>query len=323
MTDPYHNWLQECLARLPQARVGVFGDFCLDAYWLIDPDEGELSVETALPVRRVRRQRYSPGGAGNVATNLAALGVAEVRAVGLAGEDLFGRRLLALLEGIGVDTEGMLTGGEGWQTMVYAKPCVGERELNRIDFGTFNEISSADIDALAERLDAAAGECDAVVLNQQVPRGVSVPAMIQRINDVIAAHPACTFLVDSRHRPQQYRGAALKVNAREAAALCVAPEATVGAQPVFITRGANGILVVAADGMHEVAGIGSPGPVDPVGAGDTVAAALAAALGSGSDPVTAARLANLAAAVTVRKLQTTGAATPDEIRRIAAEAPAG
>ncbi len=323
MTDSDHDWLQECLARLPQARVGVFGDFCLDAYWLVDPDEGELSVETGLPVRRVRRQRYSPGGAGNVAANLAALGVARVRAVGLVGEDLFGRQLPALLDGLGVETEGMLTGGEGWQTMVYAKPCVGERELNRIDFGTFNEISSADIDALAERLDAAAGECDAVVLNQQVPRGVSVPAMIERINHVIAAHPTCTFLVDSRHHPQRYRGAALKVNAHEAAALCVAPESAAAARPVFITRGEEGILVLAADGMHEVAGIASPGPVDPVGAGDTVAAALAAALGSGSDPVTAARVANLAAAVTVRKLQATGTATPDEIRRIAAEAPAG
>ena len=40
------NWLDEALARLPQARVAVLGDFCLDAYWLIDPDESEVAVET-------------------------------------------------------------------------------------------------------------------------------------------------------------------------------------------------------------------------------------------------------------------------------------
>jgi bifunctional ADP-heptose synthase (sugar kinase/adenylyltransferase) len=62
------------------------------------------------------------------------------------------------------------------------------------------------------------------------------------------------------------------------------------------------------------------GPIDTVGAGDTVIAAIAAVLGAGGDPDTAARLAALAAAVTVRKLLITGTATPDEIRTAAVEA---
>ena len=96
-TDSEANWLDEALDRLPDARVAVFGDFCLDAYWLIDPDEDELSVETGLPVRRVREQRYSLGGAANVVANLCDLKVARVRAVGLVGEPVVVEQMRAAI----------------------------------------------------------------------------------------------------------------------------------------------------------------------------------------------------------------------------------
>jgi len=79
--------LEKSLDSIVNARVTVLGDYCLDAYWT---NESELSLETGLPVRRVSAQCYSPGGAGNVGTNLKALGVAEVRCVGLLGVDIFG-----------------------------------------------------------------------------------------------------------------------------------------------------------------------------------------------------------------------------------------
>ena len=64
-------------------RIGILGDFCLDAYLLIDPAASEASVETGLSTRPVRTQRYSLGGAGNVASNLLAMGVTA--SVGLRG----------------------------------------------------------------------------------------------------------------------------------------------------------------------------------------------------------------------------------------------
>ena len=66
------------LTRFAGIRIGVIGDFCLDAYWEVDPRRSETSVETGLPTRPVRTQRYSLGGAGNVASNLKAMGVANV-----------------------------------------------------------------------------------------------------------------------------------------------------------------------------------------------------------------------------------------------------
>jgi phosphoglycolate phosphatase-like HAD superfamily hydrolase len=216
-----------------------------------------------------------------------------------------------------------------WQTMVYAKPWNGDEEANRIDFGTFNVLSKETMDSLVAALDVAAGENDVVVLNQQISRGVHSVALIERINQVIAKYPKTLFLVDARHRPDLYRGAVLKLNVAEAA--CFLQEPINGSiatdrakslaqritqqtgKPTFLTRGERGILVADENTVHEVPGIQVLEKTDPVGAGDTVIAALAAALGSGQDPATAAKLANLAASITVRKLHATGTATPAEI----------
>jgi rfaE bifunctional protein kinase chain/domain len=328
------RWLEQALAAARQARVAVLGDFAIDAYWLIDPDQGELSVETHLPVRKVRKQRYSLGGAGNVAANLAALGVMSVEAIGLIGDDLFGGLMLKMLEEMGICAAGLLRCQEDWQTPVFSKPHLGEGETNRIDFGAFNSLSPQAMEEVIGQLDRAARVCDAVILNQQIPVGLSTPEMIVRINEVIASRPRCRFIVDSRSRAELYRGAMLKLNAHEAARLAGQPRplderipgdearrfaaeiAERTGQPVFVTRGENGLIVADERGVEEIPGIQVLERTDPVGAGDTAVAAIAAVLGGGGDPRAAARLANIAASVTVRKLQTTGTASADEIRAI-------
>jgi len=327
--------LERCLSQAARARVAVFGDFCVDAYWLIDEGPPELSIETGLPVHRVRGQRYSLGGAGNVTANLADLGAAHVRAVTLVGRDLFGWQMRRLLEQRQIDTSGVLDAQDDWQTLVYSKPCIGPAEQNRIDFGAFNEPSEAAMDLLAGRLDEAAAASDTVILNQQVPAGLSTPAMIERINAVIARRAACRFIVDSRHRSRLYRGAILKLTAHEAAGMldqAVPLEEEIPVEramelasrlggrtgrEVFVTLGPEGMVVADEGGSAHLGGVRVPPPVDSVGAGDTVVSALAAVLGGGGDARSAGRLANLAASVTVKKLQTTGTATPAEIRAAA------
>ena len=328
------NWLEAALARLPDARVAVFGDFCLDAYWLIDPDESEVAVETGLPIRHVREQRYSLGGAANVAANVADLGVAQVRAIAMVGDDVFGGLMRRMLHERGIDTSGLLDCQDDWQTMLYGKPHVRDEEQSRLDFGAFNVVRPRTADRLAQEVARAAEACAVVILNQQVPAGTSPDHVVELINDVIAAHPDCRFLVDSRHRAELYRGAWLKVNAHEAARMCGAPReldervpvadvrahaARLFAQtghPVFVTRGDRGILVADEDGTFEEPGIQILERIDPVGAGDTTVAAMAAVLASGGDARLAARLANVAASVTVRKLRITGTASPDELRAV-------
>lgn len=322
------SWIELALAPLHDLRVAVLGDFCLDAYWQLDTHEAELSLETGLPVRRVQSQRYSLGGAGNVVANLMDVGVGSVQVVGVVGTDLFGVELLRLLRERGADI-GKMVVDQHWQTMVYAKPYRGREEESRIDFGAFNGLTENIVDRLIAALNHAASENDVVILNQQIPRGVSSVAVIERVNQVIASHPKTHFVVDARHRPDLYRGAVLKLNVQEAARFLkdspgdfISTEAAKNfarrisqktGQPVLLTRGEHGMLVADGEEVHEVPGIQIVERTDPVGAGDTVVAVLAAVLGSGQDPLTAARLANIAASITVRKLQTTGTATPAEI----------
>ncbi|HEY2976308.1 MAG TPA: PfkB family carbohydrate kinase [Pyrinomonadaceae bacterium] len=333
VAEPSTFSVEAILARIPSVRVAVFGDFCLDAYWWLDNENAEKSIETGLALRRVQRQQYSLGGAGNVVANLVDLGVSHVKAVGAIGVDMFGGEVLRLLEEKRVDTTELVMQSDGWQTMVYAKPFSGDEEQNRLDFGSANNVSASVIDDLVRALKRAAAESDVVILNQQLPGGISTPELIARINEIISTYPDTRFIVDARHRASLYEGAIFKLNAEEAAHMLgefpereVVPLAQARSyaqrlsqntgQPVFLTRGENGIIVADGDQIHEVPGIQVIERTDSVGAGDTVVAALAAVIGGDGDPQSAAKFANIAASITVRKLHMTGTATPAEIRAV-------
>jgi rfaE bifunctional protein kinase chain/domain len=325
------NWLESVLAGVSTARVAVIGDFCVDAYWQMDTGPARPSLETGLPVRCVRSQRYGLGGAGNVVANLIDLGVKEVRAIGLTGDDPWGRELMRLLDASGADVSGMVVGDRSWQTTVYAKPYLNEMEENRIDFGAFNQVSELAGDALIKALDSAAGKSDVVVINQQFQSGLGETRFVTRLNRLIASHPETRFIVDSRDAAGLFRGAILKLNSSEVlrlvnhvqdssngsafeavSAAAVSMSDRIG-QPIFVTRGERGIVVADGANVSEIPGIQIVEQTDAVGAGDTVVAAVAAAIGSGSDAVAAARFANIAAAITVKKLRMTGTATQAEI----------
>jgi bifunctional ADP-heptose synthase (sugar kinase/adenylyltransferase) len=84
--------------------------------------------------------------------------------------------------------------------------------------------------------------------------------------------------------------------------------------PLFLTLGERGILVCAQQQCSHIPALIGPGPVDTVGAGDSVMAGVACALGAGATFTEAALLGNLTAAVTVKKIGTTGTASPAEVR---------
>jgi len=326
--------LQELLRQIRQTRVLVFGDFCIDAYWTFDMDASEVSVETAKPTWPVRTQRYGLGGAGNVVSNLVDLGVGDVHALAVVGDDLYGREMVNMLQRIGVHTDGVVVQAGDWDTPVYGKPHIGDEEQNRIDFGLFNVVSSESEERVDAALRSALRRVDAVILNQQLVRGATSDAMLVRLNTIVADHPNVIFVVDSRDKSAQYEGVILKLNGHEAAAMCgvatpvdelVPLDDAKGyageivdrtGQPVVVTRGDCGCIVLDRGECSEIPGVQITGPIDPVGAGDTFVSALTSALAAGAAPSEAAGLANCAAAVTVQKLQQTGTASRDEIMAI-------
>ncbi len=191
--------------------------------------------------------------------NLTALDVDKVQAIGVVGDDLFGRELLHLLAACGADLQHGMIVDANWQRMVYAKPYAGDQEESRIDFGAFNILTNTVIDALIGALEKAAAENAVVVINQQIPRGVASIAVVERINAVIAKHRGTQFVVDARHRPDSYRGAVLKLNCQEAARFfgdsaeeylpagkaqqCATRISQKTEKAVFLTRSEHGIIV--------------------------------------------------------------------------------
>ncbi|KAA3618903.1 MAG: hypothetical protein DWQ05_05910 [Calditrichaeota bacterium] len=325
------NQLQHLLTQIEAVKIAVVGDFCLDVYWEIDMQGSEMSVETGLPTYPVRKQRYFLGGAGNVVANLAALKVGEVHAFGVVGEDLFASEMIRLCEQLSVKTEGLHVQEKEWDTSVYIKRIVDGKELNRIDFSNFNKISKTITDKLITQLAERIELFDAVIINQQLAHGIHSPYFRKKIVALIERHPAKIFLTDSRDFGNDFHGSIRKINDYEARILCghkLNPNDEVSKKDaeasarelmqrwgnlLFVTRGEHGILVCDDDEIIEITLPKITGPVDTVGAGDSLLAGLAAALGAGASAEGAGQLGTLVAGVTVQKLFQCGTATPEEI----------
>lgn len=329
--------VREILAGIAGVSVAVCGDFCLDAYWMLNPRGGEISAETGLPAQAVGRHYYSLGGAANVVANLAALKPATIRAIGVVGPDIFGRELLAQLHVLGVDTAAMVVQDRRFDTVTFGKRYAGDTEEPRIDFGFFNERSRETDAAVLSHLRTAIEQCDAVIFNQQVPGGLG-ETFIGGLNALFDEYPRKIVVLDSRHCGDRFTNIYRKTNDVEAARLngitlepgihpalsdlerFAAHLHAESGKPVFITLGARGILTIAASGIHISPGIQLLGKTDTVGAGDTVTSAIALCLGAGVAPAEAASFANLAAAVTVQKLFQTGTASPEEVLAVGEDA---
>jgi rfaE bifunctional protein kinase chain/domain len=324
--------LKEILDRVSTTRVAVIGDFCLDAYWMLEPSAAEVSLETGKLTQPVKEQRYSLGGASNVVHNLVDLGVKSVFGIGVVGDDLFGRELVHLLSRIGVDVGGLLVQEEHWDTPVYGKPYHCDEEQQRIDFGMFNQIEPDTEQRLIQQLEKALSSVQSVIINQQLPNGIYGGNLAKGINRIVSQHPDRCFVVDSRQKSGAFSKAYLKVNQWEAARLAGVEKPSGGiipleelmhyarkikdktaAEAIFITRESRGMVVYDGRQDVDVPGIQILKRIDPVGAGDTGVSAVAAALAGGAAVGEAAEVANFASAVTVQKLFECGTASPEEI----------
>ena len=323
--------LKKILEDISSVKIAVLGDFCLDAYWFIDESKSEISIETGQLTRPIRQQKYSLGGAGNVTNNLAAMGVKDVRAIGVIGPDPFGNEMVNIMSKTGINTRNILVQADQWSTHVYTKPYIADQEQNRIDFGNFNHLSNETADRLIEILEREAAEVDVTIINQQVVSGIHTEYLRRRIVEVIQKFPDKIFIVDSRNFSDVYTGAYRKMNDNEAAKLCglkkdpedmvLYSEALDAARmlykryrkPVFITRGSRGSLIADESGVSEVFGLMIISKIDSVGAGDSFLAGSASALAAGYPMNVAAEIGSFVAGVTIQKLFQTGTASPDEI----------
>jgi len=326
--------LERIIKKIQDTKIAIVGDFCLDAYWFIDESKSEISIETGEPTMPVRQQKYSLGGAGNVANNIAAMKVKDIRAFGVIGNDPFGVEMIKIMKAAGISTVNMLIQNQNWSTHVYIKPYVGDKEKSRIDFGNFNLLSGETADLIIANLKDQANEVDLFIINQQVLSGIHTEYFRKKLVEVIGLFPEKIFIADSRIYSDYYTGAWRKMNDNEALRLCrieKAPDDIIPLKevihaaerlfkrynkPLLITRGSRGSVIVDDSGISEIPGLMILSRVDTVGAGDSYLAGAAAALAAGYPLDIAGETGTLVAGVTVQKLFQTGTATPQELLSI-------
>ena len=326
--------VKQLLKKIRKVNIAVYGDFCLDAYWLLNPNGGEISVETGLRSQAVEKHYYTLGGASNIVANLAALKPAMIQAIGVVGDDIFGRELFRQLNNLGVDNSTIVIQKENYDTVTFSKRCLEDEEQPRIDFGFFNRRSLDTDQQLIAHLKNALNQFDAVIFNQQVPGIICNESFIDQANKLFQEYDDNIILFDSRHYGRKFHHVYRKINDIEIALLNgidakpgdVIPLSDIckygqnlfqqSHKPVFITRGARDLITIDADGIHQTPGIQLLKKLDTVGAGDTIISALGLCLAAGCKPGDAAAFANLAAGVTVQKLFMTGTASDEEIIEI-------
>ena len=323
--------LKNILNSIQKTKIAVIGDFCLDAYWEIDSSTSEISVETGLETKPVSSQKYSPGGAGNVVANLVDIGVAEVHAFGVFGKDIYADKLLQIFKKLKVNVNGICIQKDNWNTQVYLKPIQNGEELNRFDFGNFNELAKQTADELIRRLENSLATFDAVVINQQVINGVHNTYFRGLLTSLVTANPKKIFLTDSREYADEYNGTFRKINEYEVMKLSgfnVKPDDVIEQKQVikavdnlsakwneafFVTCGEAGTIICENDRIEEIPALKIDGEIDTVGAGDSFLSAASAVLATGASFKIAAEMGNLSSGVTIQKLLCTGTASPEEI----------
>ncbi len=327
--------LQEILAQFENLRIAVMGDFFLDHYLIIDPSLNEISIETGKTAYQVVAKRPQPGAAGTVCNNLSALGVGELIALSVIGDDGEGFELKKALQARRVDTSHIVVSNERF-TPTYTKPMlrseVGEEELNRQDIKNRSPLPSSLEDQIKAKFELILPTVDAVILADQVQErncGVITTCVREFIAEQAGQYPDKLILADSRGRIGEFRNVTVKPNRFEAAGAVIptpdseipSDEAILNAQelsqrtgkPVYLTLDKEGICPINENEPVIILCPPVTGPIDIVGAGDSVTAGIVSALSSGASPIEAAIIGNLTASVTIRQLGTTGTATKEQL----------
>ena len=333
--------LDELLDQFGRLRVGVIGDFFLDKYLDVDPALAEYSIETGKTAHQIVGVRHSPGAAGTVVHNLAALGAGTMHAVGFTGDDGQAYELRKDLNELGCSVK-HLHCDPSRMTPTYLKPrdaldpsLAGEHSR----YDTKNRTATSDNlqQQLVNSLDELLPLLDAVIAMDQVEEpecGVITGDVRDALSDRATRYPHVVFWADSRVRIRQFRNVIIKPNQFEALGMENPPPGTeidlpqlgdalrrlrveTGA-PICATRGAYGMAVTDPEPTL-VPGFAVKGSIDPTGAGDSVTAGAVLALAAGARLDEAAIVGNLVASITIQQLATTGTARPKQLReRLAA-----
>ena len=304
------------LTQMADTPVLIIGDMVADVY--LDGTIARISREAPVLVLEQREERVVAGGAANVANNAATLGGLSY-AVGVCGTDVSGGALLAVLGENGVHTEGFVR-AQAHPTITKTRIIAGGRatvsqQIVRVDREWHTPLTEETEEGVLAQIRALLPRVHGVVLSDYGSGTVT-----ERVRQLVIEETrrmGLPSLVDSRYNILAYEGIGyVKQNDAELAAALGrelhseeeihaaghALRARLSADGVLITRGDKGMTLFLADGTATNIPVSDHSEIfDVSGAGDTCVAVMILGLAAGVDPLTAARLSNIASGIAVRK----------------------
>jgi rfaE bifunctional protein kinase chain/domain len=313
--------LQEIREILPRLNIMVIGDVMLDEY-LLGHVRG-ISPEAPVPVVEIREQTYAPGGAGNVAANLASLGC-NVRLCGVVGMDGSAARLyeiFATRPHISVYFHRCQDRPTTTKTRILSH----SQQMLRADREERHPITPAAEADLLHYVQEHSQNLHACVLSDYA-KGVLTDTLLQALISLCREANIPVIVDPKGHRYSRYQGAAVVTPNTAEANLAAENEGEVmtleqvagrlqeeiGDGALLITRGAQGMSLFPSGAPPVHIPAQARTIYDVTGAGDTVVAVLALMLAGGMDLLAAAVLANYAAGIVVGKVGT-ACVTIDEL----------
>jgi D-beta-D-heptose 7-phosphate kinase / D-beta-D-heptose 1-phosphate adenosyltransferase len=299
--------------RFGEARVLVLGDVMLDRY--VSGSASRLSPEAPIPVLRPSTRRVTLGGAANVARNVVVLG-GQATLIGVIGEDADGAELTRLLENSGIVSLLVVAGGR--PTTTKTRFMVGTHQLLRLDEESIVAIDAITATQVLQHFAGALPKADVVVLSDYAKGVLSDTVLAGALERAetsgllviadpkrpdFAAYHGATVLTPNENEVRE----ATRINASNDVAAGQAGRRALddaGCEAVLVTRSAKGVTLVQRDAPVLHLPTQAREVADVSGAGDTLVATLAVALGAGASLPEAAKLANITAGISVGKRDT-------------------
>ncbi len=313
---------QDQIAQLARGRVLVIGDVMIDHY--VSGRVSRVSDEAPVPIIHVGEERWTAGGAANVAANIAALG-GKATLVGVTGSDPAASTLAGILASLSASVEVHLVTETGRPTTIKTRYMGGQHQIVRVDREQPSAITKPTEDRLIAAVDMLADECDAIMISDYA-KGVLTDRVLAAVMAAGKKNKLAVIVDPKRNDWQAYAGAVLITpNRKELQLAAHAPcgadaecEAAAGVMiqatgaGVLLTRSEHGMSLFRAGEQPVHLAAKAREVFDVSGAGDTVAAAVALGLACGLAVETAMQIANVAAGIVVAK-RGTATATPAEL----------
>lgn len=307
---------KKLIARFSKVKILIIGDVMLDRYWW--GSVSRISPEAPVPVVQLEKTSLAPGGAANVAVNIAALGAIPLL-IGVVGDDDEGKFLSEILNKSNISAN-LLLKIEERPTTVKTRIVAHNQHVVRIDNEKTNFLQKEQEETLWLSIENELNKVDLVVISDYA-KGLLSRKLLSRLI-TSARENNKHILIDPKGKDySKYAGATLLTpNRREAREACNFEEQLViddvatagktlisqlGLEALLITQGENG-MTLFQNGEKPVHFQTKARTVyDVTGAGDTVIAALAVAMAAGASLLQAAELSNVSAGLVVEEVGTT------------------